>query len=152
MRYGKKPTGGMWVMSFQLRRPPLCPGCTEELQGIVVEIRNGWAWCPICIAYKLHRSTPVRYALAMDCFRERSTLQHGLRFYTPDATAGKPLTAYEWCEKEKCDCDLDVVPPRPEGVYALTPSGEHLLSDLDTNELQALEQTLKAVRDGSLKL
>lgn len=149
MRYGKKPTGGMWLMTVQLRTPPLCPGCCEELQGVVVEIRHSWAWCPICAASLLPRDKVIRYVLATSAFRELSTTQHGLRFYTPRCATAQAKTAFSFL----ADTDLPEVPLPVVGddpvVAVRLPGGvcdmTKLLAGL--RELGAMVDEMKAIRD-----
>ena len=145
MPYGTRKPTGPWMMTMRLREEPRCPGCTEYLQPVVVEIRNGWAWCAICIAQKLHKQSHIAFIMTTDRMYACSTIVNGVRFYTPAAIAGKILTAYEWYETSELEVDLPVVPPGREGVFALTPSGEHLLADLDTTELQQVERDLRHV-------
>ena len=146
MPYGTRKPTGPWMMTIRLREEPRCPGCTEFLQPIVVEIRNGWAWCAICVAHKLHLQSHLSFALTMDSMCECSTIVNGVRFYTPKPIEGNILTAYEWYETSGGEACMPVVPPGREGVFALTPSGEHLLTDLDTRELQKVEADTKRVR------
>lgn len=149
MRYGKKPTGGMWVMSIQLRSAPLCPGCCEELQGVVVEIRNGWGWCPICAVQQLHRDKLIRYVLATDRFRSLSTLQHGLRFYTPECTQAQAGTACSFL----ADADLPEVPlaVADDGpiVQVRLPGGVHGVEEvqLGLTRLGEMELEMRNIRD-----
>ena len=146
MPYGTRKPTGPWMMTMRLREEPRCPGCAEFLQPIVVEIRNGWAWCAICIGQKLHQQSHICFVMASDPMSACSTIVNGVRFYTPTPIAGNVLTAYEWYETSEMKVDLPVVPPGRDGVFALTPSGEHLLADLDTRELQKVEADTKRVR------
>lgn len=144
-------------MTIQLRTEPRCPGCAEFLQPVVVEVRDGWAWCHVCVAQGLNRQAHLAWVVKQEPMCKCSTILNGIRFYTPDATAGKALTAYEWYEKAIANRDRDpagsgAVPDlplvgRPQvGAYALTKAGEHLLADLDLNGLKNVELDTKSVR------
>lgn len=168
MRYGTQKSPGPWRMTFTVRDEPRCPGCTEFLQPVVVEFRSGWAWCPVCIGHGLHFTPCITYVLGRDEMCSCTTIVNGLRFYTPEPVSGKFLTAYEWYEQLLADEDasggrglapgrpastppvlrmpLPVVDDEPDGVYAITPSGEQLLADLDVSALLEVERDLKRVR------
>ena len=151
MRYGKKPTGGMWIMSIQLRHPPFCPGCCEELQGAIVEIRHGWAWCPICTASQLPRDKVIRYVLATERFRSLSTLQHGLRFYTPGCSRTEAHTAFSFL----ADADLPEVPltVADDGptVQVQLPGGVHGMKEVlvELTKLGEMELEMRDIRERS---
>lgn len=144
--YGTSKSSGPWRMTLSLRVEPRCPGCTEFLQPIVVEVRRGWAWCAPCVAHLLHRDPKIARALFSDRMCECSTIVNGVRFYTPEAVGGTVFTAYAWWESLECDTLDDTVPCPVDGVYAVTPAGEQLLSDLDVTGLLGVERDLKSVR------
>lgn len=122
------------------------------MQEVIVEFRDGWAWCPICVGTKVNLDALVKAAIGHDAMCEHSTIIHGMRFYTPQAINGKFLTAYEWYERELAletasggrgsapgrpassppllRVPFDEVADRPDGVYVLTPSGEHALKPI----------------------
>lgn len=147
MRYGKKPTDGMWRMTVSLRQTPLCPGCCEQLQGIVVEIRNGWAWCPICVATRIHRSKPIRWALATDEFRALATRQNGLFFYTPDVADTSERTAMEWAIDHGCTAPLQTANELTGVVNLVLPGGIHNASTIKLTPLRELQSQMKAIRN-----
>ena len=78
--------------------------------------------------------------------RDCSSVINGLRFYTPDLCNGEALTAYEQGEQARSIDVVDVIPDEPDGVYVLTPDGEHALADLDLTKLAQVEADLKQVR------
>lgn len=140
MPYGTPKSTGPWRMTIQLRYEPRCPGCAEFLQPVVVEVRDGWAWCHVCIARKLNREVHLAWVVQQEPMCQCSTILNGIRFYTPDATAGKALSAYEWYEKAIRDLnpssagtdripDLPVVQGSPEGLYLLVPADEVAWTD-----------------------
>lgn len=144
--YGTKKSPGPWRMTISLRVEPLCPGCAQFLQPIVVEVRQGWAWCAVCVSSKLHLQPHLLFILKADPMWKCSTLVNGIRFYTPEPIGGKIFTAYDWYEAGNAGPDVPTVPDESEGVYALTPSGEHALADLDVAGLLGVERDLKSVR------
>ena len=103
MRYGKKSGNRPWTMTCQLRQEPVCPGCAEILQPVIVEIRDGWAWCPICVAHGCDINPLVLRVLKRVEFAAHSTIQHGVRFYTPKAFTGKPMNALDFYQHELTD-------------------------------------------------
>ena len=147
MQYGKKPTGGMWRMSIQLRHAPLCPGCAAELQGVVVEIRHGWAWCPICAATRLHRDRVIRHILATDAFRKHSTRQHGLLFYTPQSSKRPARTAFGFMDDKDVNPDRLSTTRERFGLDLQTPAGVHENDSFALTKLGEVELTMRAVRN-----
>jgi len=147
MQYGVQKSSSSWRITMQLRNEPRCPGCSEFLQPCVIEFRNGWAWCPVCVATGLHAVGWIGSVLGSDTIGECSTVVNGLRFYTPDLVNNEAKTAYEWAEDARNPMVVDVVDGVHYGAYGLTPSGEQLLADLDVSELQAVESDLKRVRN-----
>lgn len=152
MQYGcSKPTGP-WRFSVQVPQEPRCPGCAEFLQPCVVEFRDGWAWCPVCIAMGLHCEPWIGAVLGGDSMCECSRVVNGLRFYTPDVCNDDAKTAYEQYEQIEGRKVLELAAPERDGVYVLTPSGEHLLADLDVGELLQVESDLKRFRNRKVPL
>lgn len=98
MPYGSKHATGPWTLTFQLRQEPRCPGCAEFLQPVVVEVRSGWAWCPLCAGHALHAEPHLAFILEHTSMAAHSTIQHGVRFYTPRAFTGKPMNALDFYE------------------------------------------------------
>lgn len=129
MFYGTSKSTGPWMMSLRLSQEPRCPGCAEFLQPVVVEFSDGWAWCQICVAQKLPNEVHLAWVMQLHEVHECSTIVSGLRFYTPDATKGEALTAYEWYERSKGGPDPPTVPDSPDGLYLLTPAGEKAIAD-----------------------
>lgn len=97
----------------------------------------------------VHATAWIESVLGSVAILECSTTVNGLRFYTPDACGEQALTAYEWCAANLPCTQIDVVDDKPEGVYTLTPAGEHLLADLDVKPLLQVEADLKRVRAAS---
>jgi hypothetical protein len=97
---------------------------------------------------RLHCEPWIGAVLGSDAMRDCSRVVNGLRFYVPDPLDGNALTAYERSERDESERDLSLVRHGPNGVYALTPSGEHELAGLDVSELTETEATLKRVRSG----
>ncbi len=149
MQYGTQKSTGPWRLSLCVSSEPRCPGCAEFLQPCVVEFRDGWAWCPVCIAMGLHCEPWIGAVLGGDAMRECSIVVNGLRFYTPDVINGEAYTAYERCEALAGNRTLTVIPPSCDGAFALTPAGESLLTDLDVSAMEQTEQDLKRVRSGT---
>lgn len=157
MRYGTAKSAGPWSMTIQLRSEPRCPGCAEFLQPVIVVVRDGWAWCHVCVTQGLNRQVHIAWIVQQDAMWQCSTILNGIRFYTPETIGGKALSAYEWyeravAERNPDDVNSEPIPDLPEGtqdehgVYALTPSGEHAIADLDTSDLEQVERDLKSVR------
>lgn len=99
----------------------------------------------MCVGHGLPLNEKIARALRSDRLAACSTVINGLRFYTPDALGVQALTAYEWWESFESDTLDDTVPRPVDGLYGLTPSGEHLLTDLDVSELLQVEQDIKRV-------
>lgn len=113
--YGTRPTGGPWSITLRLAREPRCPGCCEWLQPEVVEIRAGWAWCPICINQALHTEVHLLFALTTDAILEQACVVRGINFYMPKAFLGEPKNAldyYEGCQLDRTDQAMAVTKPR----------------------------------------
>lgn len=98
MHYGAQKSTGPWSLTFRLRTEPRCPGCAEFLQPIVTEVRAGWAWCPLCAGHALHAVPHLAFVLEHAAMAAHSSIQHGIRFYTPKASTGKPMNALEFYE------------------------------------------------------
>lgn len=110
--YGTRPTSGSWNFAVRLDVEPRCPGCCEWLQACVVEIREGWAWCPCCVRLGLHTHETILKGLCCIEDSRSVSLTHGIRFYTPRAWMGPPITAIEHYEKagvEIPDADLESI-------------------------------------------
>lgn len=99
MQHGTTKPTGPWRLTFSLRQEPRCPGCAEFLQPIVVEIRSGWAWCPLCAGHALHAVPHLAFILEHASMAAHSTIQHGVRFYTPRAFTAKPMNALDFYEE-----------------------------------------------------
>lgn len=88
--------------------------------------------------------------LESDSIRGCSAVVHGLRFYTPDVYNESAKTACERWETDGGLIGIDEVLAREDGVYVLTPSGEHALADLDVSGLEQVERDLKRINsDGN---
>lgn len=127
--YGTSKSTGPWYLPIRLDREPRCPGCAEFLQPCVVEIRDGWAWCQICVEMRLHCEPWMAAVLESESMRECSCVVYGLRFYVPDPMNGQARAAYEWAEASGRDLDLSVVDDEPEGLYLRTPAGVQSYAD-----------------------
>ncbi len=149
MPYGTKRPIGPWTLMIKLQHEPRCPGCAEFLQPCVVEFRGGWAWCQPCVTMGLHREPWIPSVLEGESIRAATVTVNGLRFYVPGVGPGEVLTAYE--RAAGCDqrIQVTVVPRDTDGVYALTPSGEHLVSDLDLSGLAQVERDIKRMNGRS---
>lgn len=134
---------------MQLRQEPCCPGCAEFLQPCVIEFRDGWAWCQVCVAMRLHCEPWIPSVLEGESMRDCTTVVNGLRFYVPDDRPSEAITAYEWYEKTMGEKWIAESYAEVDGAYAITPSGEHLLSGLDVTELRQVEQDVKRVNGRS---
>lgn len=128
MQHGTSKPTGPWRMTFQLRHEPRCPGCAEFLQPVVVEIRAGWAWCPLCAGHALHAVPHLAFVLEHVAMAAHATIQHGIMFYTPKASTGKPMNALEFYEA--------IVTP---DHFELTTAGELEIEDQTITQPQSSE-------------
>ena len=129
--YGIKPKDhSPWTMTWRIKSQVYCPGCAECLQGVVVEFRNGWAWCPVCVQMNLHTEPWIDAVLEADSIRECTITMHGLKFYVPGESGRTLQTAYERLEKSGNAACVSIVDAEPDGVYLLTRSGEHPMSEI----------------------
>ena len=96
--YGAKSATGPWTVSIRLSREPRCPGCCEWLQPEVIEFRNGWAWCALCVNQGLPSENHIAYVMETDAIQEHSVIVKGLRFYTPRVTMGTAKNALAYYE------------------------------------------------------
>lgn len=140
-----QPTGP-WIFRVQVDHEPRCPGCAEFLQACVVEFRNGWAWCQPCIMMGLHTEPWIAAVLEGEPMRDCKTVLHGLTFYTPALPASQVQTAYEWYEQSEGTKWISETEDQEDGLYVLTPDGEHLLTELNTKDLLQVETDLKRAR------
>lgn len=116
MRYGTRKPTGPWTLTFRLRTEPYCPGCAEFLQPAVVEVRAGWAWCPICAGHALHAQPHLAYVLEQDFMHEHTTIQHGVLFYTPRVCGSRVPVALDLYEYAVGGTRVSVT---PEGLRVI---------------------------------
>ncbi|KKM78614.1 hypothetical protein LCGC14_1358170 [marine sediment metagenome] len=146
MQYGTKKSTGPFSLTIQIRNEPRCPGCAEFLQPCVVEFRDGWAWCQVCIAMGLHLEPWIATVLEGESMQECRTVAKGLSFYTPELPWSAAKSAYEWYEEtmgEKC---LSETTDEPDGLYLQLPGGLAPIAELDMTGLRELEEDMQRIR------
>ncbi len=93
----------------------------------------------------IHASPWIGTVLGGDAIAECCTVKHGLRFYTPGVVNGEALTAYDRAEALGTAMTLEAVEAVQVGAFALTPSGEQALADLDVSAMQKTEREIKRI-------
>lgn len=99
MRNGTKKPTGPWSLRITLRQEPQCPGCAEFLQPLVVEVRAGWAWCPVCAGHALHAEPHLAFILEHEAMARHATMVNGIRFYTPRSHHQRQYNALDFYEE-----------------------------------------------------
>ncbi len=147
MQYGTSKPTGPWNLCLRVHQVPRCPGCAEFLQPCVIEFRDGWAWCQVCLMMGLHCEPWIASVLESESMCACRSVVNGLSFYTPGTLPGEVLTAYERREGLDGPTSLSTCTPPDVGVYALTAAGEVELADLDVKPLLKVELDLKRARE-----
>lgn len=148
MRYATSKPTGPFIVSITVRHEPRCPGCAEFLQPSVVVFHDGWAWCPVCIAMRLHCEPWIGVVLGNEPMLERCSVVNGLHFYTPDVVNNEALTAFENCRRITDSMPIAIVDDYDDRRVELTPTGSVELARMGKSPPMRTEADMR--RDGTL--